>query len=83
MAVRKTEESTDGDPLPIFLDWSGSRLSDCEVLSGSVASLGLDGLYSGHDNHIWNDEGVQSNIRLGFPLPRICAGNWSWNISWV
>ena len=75
------EEGADDDPLPIFPDWSGSGFYDCEVLHGSVAPLGLAGLYLGHDNHIHDDEGVQSNIRLRFPIPRIRTGNWSRNIS--
>jgi len=82
--VQKTNvEGGSDDPWPVLLDRSRSGLFDRKVLSSPITSLGLVGLYLGHGHYVWNYESIQSYIRIRFPFPRLCVGNWSWNISWM
>ena len=83
MYQAESEGGQDDPPLVILPGRSGSRLSDCEVLHGPITPLGLAGLYLGNVTHVHDDEGFQSNIRLRFPLPRLCIRYWGRDLSWM
>jgi hypothetical protein len=77
------EGESDDPPLVLLSGRGLARFSDHKVLSGPITPLGYAGLYLGHDNHVYDNESVQPDVRFRLSFLGICLGNGCGNLSWM